>query len=151
MHLMAEAVTIVVDEEEDIKEVVHPHPLKVGTRTIILLLKALTESLHVIHVKSAITLDTPLLIATTAWITLIKGVILQQHLLQMATSNRPPLEQQWYTNTGATDHVTFDIDNLSLRSDYQGSDKVSVGNGGRFAYFSCWLLPYIYSICHFSS
>lgn len=38
------------------------------------------------------------------------------------------MEQNWYTNAGATDYITSDIKNLSLRSDYHGNEKVAVGN-----------------------
>ena len=47
----------------------------------------------------------------------------------MATSNQFLGEQPWYTDTGAMDHITSDVGNLSLWSDYHGSKKVSVGNG----------------------
>lgn len=50
-------------------------------------------------------------------------------LAAMATSNRISVEQQWYTDTGAIDHITSDLSNLLIRSEYQGPDKVSVGNG----------------------
>lgn len=36
---------------------------------------------------------------------------------------------QWFTDTGATNHITSDLNNLHLRSTYQGSDQVFVGNG----------------------
>lgn len=48
----------------------------------------------------------------------------------MAASNQFSIEQTRYTDTGAIDdHITSDIGNLSLRSDYHGLEKVSVGNG----------------------
>ncbi|RWR76373.1 putative polyprotein [Cinnamomum micranthum f. kanehirae] len=50
-------------------------------------------------------------------------------LAAMAASNQFSVEQNWYTDTGATDHITSNIGNLSLRSDYHRPDKVSVGNG----------------------
>lgn len=31
----------------------------------------------------------------------------------------------WYTNTGATDHITLDINNLTLRSDYLAGLHIS--------------------------
>ena len=50
-------------------------------------------------------------------------------LAAMATSNQSLVEHNWYTDTGATDHITSDIGNLSLCFDYHGPEKVSVGNG----------------------
>ena len=50
-------------------------------------------------------------------------------LAAMATSNQFSSDLIWYTDTGATDHITSDIGNLSIRSDYHGPSKVSVGNG----------------------
>lgn len=52
----------------------------------------------------------------------------------------------WYPDTGATNHITPDLANLSLHSDHNGNDKVKVGNGKglhkwkRFAYLSHWTL-----------
>lgn len=47
-------------------------------------------------------------------------------LAAMATLNQFSGEQNWYTNTGATDHITSDIRNLSLRSNYHGSDFITI-------------------------
>lgn len=47
----------------------------------------------------------------------------------MAVSNQFHGDQIWYIDTGATDHITFDVGNLSFCSDYHGLDKVSIGNG----------------------
>ncbi|KAF8398674.1 hypothetical protein HHK36_014529 [Tetracentron sinense] len=38
-------------------------------------------------------------------------------------------DSTWFTDTGATNHVTADLNNLSLHSDYEGSDNLTVGNG----------------------
>ena len=35
----------------------------------------------------------------------------------------------WYADSGATNHVTPQLSNLSIHSDYQGYDKLAVGNG----------------------
>lgn len=47
----------------------------------------------------------------------------------MVASNQFSGEQKWYTDTDTTEHITSNIGNLSLRSNYHGSNKVSVGNG----------------------
>jgi transposase InsO family protein len=38
-------------------------------------------------------------------------------------------EQPWYLDSGANNHVTADIENLSLQQPYTGNDNVTVGNG----------------------
>lgn len=47
----------------------------------------------------------------------------------MATSFSLEGEQQWFADSGATTHVTNDMQNLSLRSDYKGKEKITVGKG----------------------
>jgi hypothetical protein len=37
--------------------------------------------------------------------------------------------ETWLTNTGATDHITANANNLSPQAPYQGQELVSVGNG----------------------
>lgn len=39
------------------------------------------------------------------------------------------LPHDWAIDTGATHHITSDLDNLSLHTPYAGSDDVTVGNG----------------------
>jgi hypothetical protein len=39
----------------------------------------------------------------------------------------------WYPDTGATHHVTSDLNNLSLSEAYDGPDEIQVGNGTRLA------------------
>ncbi|CAA0833005.1 Unknown protein, partial [Striga hermonthica] len=35
----------------------------------------------------------------------------------------------WYPDSGATNHLTFDMNNLNIAADYQGNEKVQMGNG----------------------
>jgi hypothetical protein len=37
--------------------------------------------------------------------------------------------ETWLTDTGATDHITANANNLSSQGPYQGQEQVSVGNG----------------------
>ncbi|KAL5836898.1 hypothetical protein ACOSQ3_014067 [Xanthoceras sorbifolium] len=39
----------------------------------------------------------------------------------------------WYADSGATNHVTSDLNNLSLSSKYKGTDKLAVGNGNQLS------------------
>lgn len=38
-------------------------------------------------------------------------------------------EQPWYLDSGANNHVTHDIQNLSLQQPYTGNENVTIGNG----------------------
>lgn len=50
-------------------------------------------------------------------------------LAAMAASIDSPSHQNWHADTGATNHRTNDLTNLSIHSNYHGKDKVSIGNG----------------------
>jgi hypothetical protein len=39
------------------------------------------------------------------------------------------VDPNWYSDTGATDHITSDLDHLSFHERYHGNDNVQVGNG----------------------
>jgi hypothetical protein len=38
------------------------------------------------------------------------------------------VDPNWYSDTGATDHITSDLDRLAVHAQYQGDDMVQVGN-----------------------
>ena len=38
-------------------------------------------------------------------------------------------DHSWFVDSGATNHITSSLNNLSLHAPYNGGDKVSVGNG----------------------
>lgn len=38
------------------------------------------------------------------------------------------VDPNWYVDTGATDHITNDLDRLTIREKYHGNDHVQVGN-----------------------
>jgi len=39
------------------------------------------------------------------------------------------VDTNWYTDSGATDHLTSDLDHLTLHERYAGKDHVQVANG----------------------
>ena len=41
------------------------------------------------------------------------------------------LDPSWYRDSGASNHITSDAQNISQRSDYTGNDKLIVGNGAK--------------------
>jgi hypothetical protein len=57
----------------------------------------------------------------------------------------------WYPDTGATNHVTFDLNNLSLHSEaYDGPNGFQVGNGTRLAIKNIGIskLSPLFTLCH---
>uniref|UniRef100_A0A2N9FKJ8 Integrase catalytic domain-containing protein n=1 Tax=Fagus sylvatica TaxID=28930 RepID=A0A2N9FKJ8_FAGSY len=46
-----------------------------------------------------------------------------------STSNNSQGGETWLTDTGATDHLTANLNNLTVQNPYKGSDQVAVGNG----------------------
>lgn len=47
----------------------------------------------------------------------------------VAHSNPAPINDPWYADSGANQHITSNLENLSLQQPYTGSDNVAVGNG----------------------
>ena len=39
------------------------------------------------------------------------------------------VDTNWYTDTGATDHVTSELDRLTVQEKYTGNDKIRTANG----------------------
>jgi hypothetical protein len=56
----------------------------------------------------------------------------------LASTSSYKVDANWYTDTGATDHITSDLDRLTVREQYTGGEQVQVGNGGRFEDFTYW-------------
>ena len=52
----------------------------------------------------------------------------QVNLASYSYVHGPP-EPAWYLDSGATNHVTSQLDNLSIKSNYKGKAKLAVGNG----------------------
>nr|KYP49181.1 hypothetical protein KK1_029116 [Cajanus cajan] len=38
-------------------------------------------------------------------------------------------DDQWYPNSGATNHLTPDLNNFGSKGDYTSQDKITMGNG----------------------
>ena len=47
----------------------------------------------------------------------------------MVTTPSYAINLNWYTDTGATDHITGDLNKLLVREKYHGNDQVQVANG----------------------
>ncbi|KAK1613068.1 hypothetical protein QYE76_036741 [Lolium multiflorum] len=52
----------------------------------------------------------------------------EEHSVNTATTSYNT-EPAWYMDTGATDHITNDLDHLHIRERYNGNEQVHVGNG----------------------
>ncbi|KAK1669758.1 hypothetical protein QYE76_057917 [Lolium multiflorum] len=39
------------------------------------------------------------------------------------------VDTNWYSNTGATDHITSELDKLTMKEKYHGRDKINAANG----------------------
>ncbi|KAK9284097.1 hypothetical protein L1049_012357 [Liquidambar formosana] len=58
-----------------------------------------------------------------------KGRIPTKKLATLAASSNANQDPQtWYTDSGATNHITSDLANLSLHNEYRRKDPVEVGN-----------------------
>ncbi|XP_062203134.1 uncharacterized protein LOC133905394 [Phragmites australis] len=42
------------------------------------------------------------------------------------------VDTNWYLDTGATDHITGELDKLSVRERYKGNDQIHAANGAKF-------------------
>lgn len=55
-----------------------------------------------------------------------------QRQVSMATQGRTQafnVDTSWYMDTGATDHLTGELDKLNMKEPYQGNDRVHTANG----------------------
>jgi hypothetical protein len=56
------------------------------------------------------------------------------NLTAYTTTSPQSRDLNWYPDTGATHHLTFDLNNLNIHSEaYDGIDAIQVGNGSRLA------------------
>ena len=39
------------------------------------------------------------------------------------------IDSSWYVDSGAINHVTAEMNNLSLKKPYEGQEKLMIGNG----------------------
>ncbi|KAL5714518.1 hypothetical protein ACHQM5_016467 [Ranunculus cassubicifolius] len=64
-----------------------------------------------------------------------EGRVPTQKLAAMAaTTSLNSSPTTWITDTGASNHITSDLANLTVHDDYRGKDKVAVGNGAGTQY-----------------
>jgi len=73
-----------------------------------------------------------------------------QRLAAMVAQSSDMMDQ-WITDTGATHHMTSDLSNLSLKSEYPGMDAVVVENGMKLPISFLVLPPFMCLILFFFS
>lgn len=80
--------------------------------------------MHILNLvaKFAIALDIWHSTAITRWITPSRASIL-------CTTYSNGCVLNWYVDSGAANHITNDLQNLSVHSGYQGTEQVTIGNG----------------------
>ena len=51
---------------------------------------------------------------------------------------------EWYVDSSATNHIIVDMNNLTIKVDYIGNEKLMVGNGSKLviSHFGNSFLPY---------
>lgn len=67
--------------------------------------------------------------AIKCWYRMDESYQEEQPFAAAATTTSYKVDPNWYTDTGATDHITSDLDRLALREQYHGGETVQVGNG----------------------
>jgi hypothetical protein len=66
--------------------------------------------------------------AAECWHRFDENFVPDQRLVAAATSSYG-VDTNWYTDTGATDHVTGHLEQLSMKKKYQGNDQIHTASG----------------------
>ena len=67
-------------------------------------------------------------LATDCWHCFDENYVPDERLVAAAT-NTYTVDTNWYTDSGATDHVTSDLEKLSIREKYKGNDQINTASG----------------------
>jgi hypothetical protein len=68
-------------------------------------------------------------IARKCWYHIDESCPEDPHSAVMATTSSYQVDPNWYSDTGATDHITSVLVHLAIREKYNGQDTVQVDNG----------------------
>ena len=52
-------------------------------------------------------------------------------LVSNLANTQPSPTQDWLMDSGTTHHMTTDLNNLAIHSEYQGPEEVTLGNGSK--------------------
>lgn len=66
--------------------------------------------------------------AIDCWHRFEEGYVPEQKNVHAATSSYN-VDTNWYTDTGATDHITGELEKLSVRDRYKGNDQIHTASG----------------------
>ncbi|KAJ0045806.1 hypothetical protein Pint_06093 [Pistacia integerrima] len=95
--------------------------------------KNLPSEANSLPVKYVVNSITRHLTVTTEWTSTTKACIPPAQLAAMVAHTHivQEPEQPWYLDSGANNHITSELENLTLNQQpYHGNDTVTVGNGG---------------------
>jgi hypothetical protein len=53
----------------------------------------------------------------------------ERHVNAAIAMNAYNVDTNWYTDTGATDHVTSELNKLTMREKYHGNDQIHTASG----------------------
>jgi hypothetical protein len=67
--------------------------------------------------------------ARKCWYHMVESYSEDPHSTTMAATSSYQVDPNWYSDMGATDHITSDLDRLAIREKYHGPDTVQVSNG----------------------
>lgn len=51
------------------------------------------------------------------------------HVAAFASNQSYSVDTNWYSDTGATDHITNDLDRLTMRERYHGNEQIRIASG----------------------
>lgn len=70
--------------------------------------------------------------AVECWHRFDEDYVPDERYVAAAAASSYNVDTNWYTDTGSTDHITSELEKLSMREKYNGSDQIHVANGSDF-------------------
>jgi hypothetical protein len=67
--------------------------------------------------------------AATCWYRFDEDYVPEQRTATAALNSYSGCNNNWYTDSGATDHITGELDKLTMQEAYTGSDQIHTVNG----------------------
>jgi hypothetical protein len=67
--------------------------------------------------------------ATECWHRFNESYIPEQKIIAHAATGSYNIDPNWYANSGATDHITGELEKIAIRNKYQGGDQIHMASG----------------------
>jgi hypothetical protein len=64
------------------------------------------------------------------WHRFDESYVPEQKSVALAGANAYNIDTDWYADSGATDHITNELEKLAIRNKYQGGNQIHTANGG---------------------